>query len=298
MCIVILYHITFAQRPDLTIITCYFIYPVFFLQTYQVHGPYVRERRFEDPARPYRGKLEHVSPTHDDLERGTFVLDEADWRWLNDTYDAGIRCMDEVVGPFLEALSDAFGEDPYLVILTSDHGEQIGEHGDIGHAHDLHRELLYVPLVIRFPGGPAGAREARPVSSLDIVPTILDLAGLDLPPHLSGRSLRGDLPGRRLRVAEHGGTAFATDLDGWRLLSGSLTHSSVKDPFPRLLHSGEDPRESFDRTREAGDRARELEDELRRYLERYPRLQIERSSAAVDVALAEQLGELGYAGDE
>lgn len=269
----------------------------YFLQTYQVHGPYPQDRRFEDPARPYRGRLGQENPSHIELVRSVSTLEAADWRWLNDTYDAGIRRMDDVVGAFLEGLGAAFGDDPYLVIVTSDHGEEIGDHGDFGHGHDLHEELLRVPLLVRFPGGPAGARESRPVSSLDLVPTILDWAGLEVPAHLPGRSLRQPLPERRLRVAEHEGTAFAAHLDGWKLLSGLIAGYRGPNRFPLLLRRG-DERGGGDLLALEDERARELRALLQAYLARYPDLGVAHSLAAPDEALVVELRQLGYAGDE
>ena len=88
-----------------------------------------------------------------------------------------------------------------LIIFTSDHGEEFGEHGRVGwHSHSLYDELLRVPLIIKFPRSVfGGERVPRQVRSIDIAPTILGILGLpaepgfvgtDLSPLLSG----GDLP--------------------------------------------------------------------------------------------------------
>lgn len=272
--------------------------PLFlFLQTYQVHEPYAPDRRFEDPAHPYAGRFAQDNALQRQVETGP-ALDDSDWRWLNDTYDAGVRRMDDVVGAFLEGLEAAFGGEPYLVILTSDHGEELGERGRFGHGHTLDQALLRVPLVVRFPSGPRGVRELRPVSGLDVVPTLLAAAGLEVPAHLPGRALQGELPARRLRVAEQAGEAFATDFDGWKLLTGKLSGYGGPSAFPRLLRPREDPLEQQDRAAEDAERVRALEALLAEFLSHYPPRATTGAQAELGSALVDELRDLGYVGDE
>jgi hypothetical protein len=76
-----------------------------------------------------------------------------------------------------------------VAVFTSDHGESFGEHdGCWGHGLTLYREALRVPLLLRGPGVAAGVEE-RPVQLLDLIPTLLDLAGAPAPPDMAGRSL-------------------------------------------------------------------------------------------------------------
>ena len=140
-----------------------------FVHTYQVHNPYT----------PPPGYLAQVA------------ADAGDDRASADAaaYDAEIRYTDDVLAHFLAGL-DAAGAGDALVVLTSDHGEQFGEHGLWMHGNSLYDELLHVPLIVRAPGlVPAGKRIATDVGLLDVVPTILDLAGAGAPPHGDGRSL-------------------------------------------------------------------------------------------------------------
>lgn len=268
----------------------------FFLQTYQVHEPYVLDRRYDDPARPYQGRFAQQNALQTQLESGP-APDEADWRWLNDTYDAGVRRMDDVVGAFLEGLDEAFDGEPYLVILTSDHGDELGERGRFGHAHSLHTELLRVPLIVRYPDGPRGERETRPVSGLDLVPTMLAVAGLEAPAHLPGRSLLAELPARRLRLSEHAGEAFATDFDGWKLFTGTISGYGGPSHFPRLVRASDDPLEKLDV--QDPERARALEELLQGFLAQYPpRSSTGPADGVFDDALVEELRELGYVGEE
>lgn len=108
-----------------------------------------------------------------------------DWR-LRDTlalYDAGIRYVDHQVGAIYDALGRAGVLDDTLLIVTSDHGEFLGEHGRIGHGVHLYDPLLHVPLIVRYPRRfPAGSRVRHDVSLLDVFPTLAALVGSASPP--------------------------------------------------------------------------------------------------------------------
>ncbi|HSA55935.1 MAG TPA: sulfatase [Gemmatimonadaceae bacterium] len=108
-----------------------------------------------------------------------------------DAYEGSIAFMDRELTRFLAGLRErAIGRNDILVI-TSDHGEEFGEHGATGHGHTMYRELLQVPLLIVAPGRvPAGLRVDTPVSIADLAATLTDLAAMrdaDFP----GGSLRG-----------------------------------------------------------------------------------------------------------
>jgi arylsulfatase A-like enzyme len=109
-------------------------------------------------------------------------------RTMMDRYDGEIRFVDTHVGQLLGEL-EATGVAPQTaVFVTSDHGEAFGEHGKHWHGHALYNEQVRVPFLLRAPGIAAG-RIRSPVSAVDVVPTMLDLAGLPIRAGLSGRSL-------------------------------------------------------------------------------------------------------------
>ncbi len=166
--------------------------PVFlFLHTYAVHAPYERTDRWTDPA--YAGPLRDLEvDTHNVLDpcnRGELSLDPADAAWVEALYDGLVTGMDAHVAAFLRELEARVGDEPLLVLFTSDHGEGFLEHGHLGHGASLHAEQLRVPLVVRYPDARPGASDV-PVSGLDLVPTVLDVVGLPVPDDLPGRSLR------------------------------------------------------------------------------------------------------------
>jgi arylsulfatase A-like enzyme len=105
-----------------------------------------------------------------------------------DMYDAGIAYADFLLERVVDAVAEAGRLDRTLLVVVSDHGEMIGEHGEFGHGAALYEPDLRVPLLLRYPGAvAAGERVARPVSTVGIYATILDLVGLVAPrkPHVA-----------------------------------------------------------------------------------------------------------------
>lgn len=105
-------------------------------------------------------------------------------------YDGEIAWTDAHVGRILDDL-DALGlRDTTLVVLLSDHGSEFFEHGLKAHRQTLYDEVVRIPLIVRCPGRIApGTRASAQVSIIDVAPTILELAGLDAPADVMGRSL-------------------------------------------------------------------------------------------------------------
>ena len=106
-------------------------------------------------------------------------------------YDGEIAYADEIVGSLIASLKRRELYDDALVVLLSDHGEGLGDHGEQEHGLFLYRETIRVPLVIKLPRQQsAGRRVATPVQHIDLVPTILDALKLPPLPALHGRSLK------------------------------------------------------------------------------------------------------------
>jgi arylsulfatase A-like enzyme len=105
-------------------------------------------------------------------------------------YDGAIAYLDHQVGLLFDALERRGLLENTLVIITSDHGEQFGEHGLMTHGNSLYLPLLHVPLVISFPSRvPAGKRVFEPVTLRDIPATVMDLVKFDGAPPFPGDSL-------------------------------------------------------------------------------------------------------------
>jgi arylsulfatase A-like enzyme len=101
-------------------------------------------------------------------------------------YDGDILYTDHHLGRLLERLRDLGRYRDALIIVTSDHGELLGEHGRLGHGTFPYDDVVRVPLIVKYPGQTEGRIEDRPVSTVDVTPTILDTVGLVVPPELQG----------------------------------------------------------------------------------------------------------------
>ena len=140
------------------------------------HEPY-------DPPEPWRTKYVQPEMSRRNLRRAVAL------------YDAEIAFTDREVGRLLDALDDTSPPEATLVVLTADHGEGLLDHGVMGHGPILYEETLRVPLLVRWSERiPAGSVIPGPVEIVDVMPTILGLAGIppdNLP--LQGRDLTGVL---------------------------------------------------------------------------------------------------------
>ena len=170
-----------------------------------------------------------------------------------DIYDSGIALTDEGLGKLLAKLSELGLAEDTIVLLTSDHGELLGEHGDAGHVY-LWEENLRIPLLLAAPGTTTpGQRVSQQVRSIDIVPTLLELVGLEPSQSIDGRSL---LPLLQDESAEFPNEAWSYASVSNRGVSLRLRNQlkyifidSVWPPFhgaERAFDLRDDPREETD----------------------------------------------------
>ena len=231
----------------------------FFLHLYEPHVPY-------DPPEPFRSRY-------------------------GASYDGEIAAADAIVGRFLDHLRQRGLYDRALVVLTSDHGEGLGDHGEDQHSILLYTEALRVPLMVKLPQGRRkGETIEEPAQLADIVPTVAGLLGLDIPA-LPGRSLL-DLGGAgdRHLYAE---TLYPRLALGWselRSLVAGRWHL-IQGPRAELYDVSRDPRETHDLAATEPDAAARL----RAALEREHPLVLP-SPEAVPPEVAERLAALGYVG--
>jgi choline-sulfatase len=214
-------------------------------------------------------------------------------RYKESPYDGEIAAADAVVGGVLAELKRLGVYERAVVVLLSDHGEGLGEHGEAEHGLLLYRTTLQVPLLLKLPGSRRGGTSvAAPAQLVDVYPTLLSLVGLAPPSGLPGRSLleqSGDATAPRELYAE---TWYPRLHFGWSELSSLIRgrFHYIHGPDPELYDLAADPAEVHD----ARDRERRSFADLRGRITRYQRpLQ---APAAVDAETARQLAALGYAG--
>ncbi|RPJ40965.1 MAG: DUF229 domain-containing protein, partial [Candidatus Latescibacterota bacterium] len=104
-------------------------------------------------------------------------------------YEAAIAELDDLLRGLLDQLDEAGDLENTVIVVTSDHGEHLGRDGNFGHQYSLHRQLLDVPLVVRYPERFAPGRDGRPVMTHDLFPTLLDLAGVEVPAEAKGKTV-------------------------------------------------------------------------------------------------------------
>ena len=132
---------------------------------------------------------------HDIQEIGP-TLNEHELQYVKQLYLKEIESVDERIGQILSALESNPDFEKTIVVLTSDHGEGFWEHGLFEHGNSLYNELLKIALILYAPGRlQAGARVGDVVSMVDVLPTILDLTGIEAPQDLRGQSLLPSMEG-------------------------------------------------------------------------------------------------------
>lgn len=265
-----------------------------FLHTYEVHHPYTPNA--EDLAlfaKNYSGSLPpEISVARlGSINGSRRRLDAEDLGFIIATYDAEIRAVDRGFGELLALLRQRNLLEDTVLVLTSDHGEEFGEHGWVGwHSHTLYEELLLVPLIFRLPGERfAGTRATQRVRSIDIAPTLLDLLGIPSPASFDGRSLVPLFsPGGRLE--ELPAIAFRDGPQGevWQ----SFTLRRLKLNEGRLFDLDADPWERRDLATVDPDSRRRLEAELRRVVDR--RQSLKATAVELGEEERERLRALGY----
>jgi hypothetical protein len=157
-------------------------------------------------------------------------------RFLIDRYDGEVAYVDAAIGHLVDGFRRIRAGRPLAIIVTGDHGEEFKEHGSIGHGRQMYEEVLHVPLILA-PPAPAGAavRVGLPVSSLDIAPTLLELAGVSAPPGMQGHSL---LPLLTLEAAR----AVATPAPVAETVRLGAIRQAVRSGPLKLIHSMDENR--------------------------------------------------------
>lgn len=272
-----------------------------FLHTYQVHNPFT-------PPPPYASLFEGEGLAPPPGLR-------ADWNPL--LYDREIRYADDRVRALVTALRERGRLENAYLVVTSDHGEAFLEHGFVAHGASVHHEVLHVPLIVTGPELPAGHRVREAVPMLDLMPTLLELMGVEGSGLEMGRSQAAALRGAPAPPADdrplfseawaerayraHGfdvvlQPTLALQLGDWKLIR---SRAGSDDFRYELYDLSRDPRETRDLHRERPEQTARLAGMLERYQSAVGELhdRLAESPAAapdVDPDLEEKLRALGY----
>jgi len=192
-----------------------------FLNYYDAHDPYLPpdEHFARFAGRPRGSRTSPIRRYAQGRLAAEITADEV--REEVDAYDGAISSIDEQIGRLLGGLRERGMLDGTIVVVTSDHGEEFGEHGLFLHGHSLYLPSLHVPLVIRYPGHvPAGERFDEPVTLRDLAATVADLASM----------CDADFPGRSLAL--HWGDPGCGTADASPLLASVRQGVRLPASFP------------------------------------------------------------------
>ena len=271
----------------------------FFLMvhSYDIHAPYdppedLRDAFLGDLDSPVEG-FEASAERLDSAAVGETPLTTSELEHAKALYDAGILFVDRWVGQLMDELRDLGLDERAIAVVVADHGEAFLEHGAL--LHDTpYTPVTRVPLIVRLPGGELTGTVPQVVETLDVMPTLLDLAGAPLPPGIQGESLvplmRGE--GKPPYIA-FGESTFD---GGSKYVAMGGFHLIVHDESGRaeLFAFEVDPLEQDDRAAAEPQRVEALLQRLEEWEQRVAAAVLGQEEAPMDEETLEQLRSLGY----
>lgn len=249
----------------------------------RTEGPFFLWVHFYDPHMDYKAPPEFAA------------------RFPDRPYDAEIAYTDFQLGRLLDGLRAAGRLERTLVVLTSDHGESLGEHGETTHSSALYDSVLEVPLLFAGPGLPAGRAVPGVVRVKDIAPTVLAQVGLEALPEARGDDLSPLLAGSPAPDPRDGiayAETLATMLDnGWAPLHAIRTDEwlYVRSPRAELYDVRSDPHQRDNLVESQPERARPHQERLDGLVQAALAHEKNGTTLEVDDDTRAQLHALGYA---
>jgi arylsulfatase A-like enzyme/thioredoxin-like negative regulator of GroEL len=214
-------------------------------------------------------------------------------------YDGEISFMDHQIGRFIDDLKKRGMYDNCTVVALGDHGESLGDHGELTHGFFAYQSTIHVPMIMKFPQGQfAGMSISSPVSAVDLTPTILSLLGLKEKEALNGHSLLPLLN----QSGKRRGIVLAESLApfllyGWAPIYAAIDGSSklIDTPESEFFDLQEDPFEKNNLYGRKPVQGGLLRKKLKTYLSSVEKKQISTDSANLDQETLNKLASLGYA---
>ncbi len=167
-------------------------------------------------------------------------------RYSGDPYAGEIATADAAVGRLLAALDASGLYDRSVIVVLSDHGEGLGDHGEQQHGVFLYRSTLHVPLIVKLPGNrQAGTRVLRPVGLLDVGPTLAQFAGTDFPKTPHAQPLFAPASKSREARTLYAETYYPRIHYGWSDLKAAYESrfAFIEGPEPELFTLDTDPQQ-------------------------------------------------------
>jgi arylsulfatase A-like enzyme/Tfp pilus assembly protein PilF len=215
-------------------------------------------------------------------------------RFARNPYDGEVAYTDAVTGNLLDYLKDKGLLEKTVIILTGDHGESLGEHGELTHGYLAYNTTIWIPLLIYAPGVAHRVVDQN-VSHIDIFPTICDLLNIDKPDFLQGASLLPLLRGKKAEERPIYFESLGPYLSmGWAPVQGLISGQSkfIDSPQPEFYDLDRDFDEATNLARSADINA--LRAQLARLIKSQTSAESMKAEKAADRATLEKLRSLGY----
>ena len=219
-------------------------------------------------------------------------------RFSSALYDGEIAYVDSAMGKLFAGLRAKSISQNAVIAIMADHGEAFGEHGEERHGMFLYDETIHVPLLIKLPKDRlAGSKVESRVRLVDVAPTLLREAGLNVPAAMQGQALQGMIKSPA-DLAAYAETSYPTRAFGWSglhsLRSGKYLY--VQAPKPELYDQSVDPGAEKNLAASSSAVANTLNSQITELQHKTTRAS--NGKAAIDPAQAEQLRALGYLASE
>jgi arylsulfatase A-like enzyme len=250
------------------------------------------------------------------LLTGNLSLSDEEWGEFGDIYDGDLRYLDKRLEELFDCLSGKSFMDNTIIIVTSDHGEHLGEHQFVDHQLSLYEPLIQIPLIVKVPDRITGLSAIQePIQSIDIFPTLMDLIGYhgeidrffmqgvslvgrESSPHQFTVSEYEPPRERIMRFLEknpEGNTILKYDRALRSIRIDSLKYIWSSDGNSELYNLALDPGESMDIGGELSEVANSMEDRLNDWSDSFEHAEIsEREEGALDHETRQRLRALGY----
>jgi len=165
-----------------------------------------------------------------------------------DGYNGEVVASDDLVRRVVSLIDATCGRERSVIVFASDHGEAFGEHGMEEHGHTLHSEDIHVPLIIRAPDATPGTTVYGTVRTIDIMPTILELAGAGarIPAAARGQSLVPMFDGSGAHRPVYSEAMLYGSTERSLMVDGKKLMFDVQEPLPKLYDEMYDPQELID----------------------------------------------------
>lgn len=261
--------------------------PIFaFLHTYAIHSPYDPPPRYRELWGHFESRFEASSENLLAINAGKLTVTEQDVRFIEAMYDGSIRFTDDALRRMFAELERLGFFGNHLVVITSDHGEELGERGAFVHRDLLYDDLIHVPLILEGSAVTAGVDESL-ASSIDVAPTILRQAGISTRERLEGRDLLSD-PAPDAVFTQYAGRRYAIRTRDWKLIA------NLRPRATELYDLRNDPEERHDLAGLRPETAQDLEARLWAWRDGLPSIDSASPGVELDEAHVERLRALGY----